>query len=127
VISRKCSGLVREGTAVKYAAIADWADEKQYSVRIHRAAFCDRSRIIVDLRLLGDCIQACEDRRSVRLFDCGCPVEAAVLGSGLVRRYVVGLVGARRRAGWPMLVPMVSVGAGARSAAGLRGLAGPEC
>jgi hypothetical protein len=30
--SQKNSNLVREGTAVKYAAIADWADDKQYPV-----------------------------------------------------------------------------------------------
>jgi hypothetical protein len=33
VTSRKSSGLVREGTAVKYAAIADWAADKEYSAR----------------------------------------------------------------------------------------------
>jgi putative transposase len=38
VISRKSGGLVREGTAVKYAAIADWAPEKEYSV----AFMCDQ-------------------------------------------------------------------------------------
>ena len=30
--SHLSSGLVREPTAVKYAAIADWAQEKEYSV-----------------------------------------------------------------------------------------------
>jgi putative transposase len=38
VISRKSSGLVRERTAVIYAAIADWANEGEYSI----AFMCDQ-------------------------------------------------------------------------------------
>jgi hypothetical protein len=42
VISQKSSVLVREATAVKYAAIADWADEEQFPVTF----MCDQLGVV---------------------------------------------------------------------------------
>ena len=96
MISRKSSGLVRETTAVKYAAIADWAEEKEYSITF----MCDQLGVCRQgyyrWRATGPCQR---ERTDAELTEAIRQIHAELEGNPGVRRIHAELAARRIRLG----------------------------